>query len=130
MSLQRSITIRHPQHAYFNLTLFSVIDIPMSSSPNNLKEPPNIDVLTARGYLSSALQQYLGVTGVAIAIDILKVEGRSCWLRIPKEDGMALMGALGQWSSHKEGGMTWRIRGHGEWLGRVAARNGEALFEA
>lgn len=40
---------------------------------------------------------------------------------------MAVAGALGQWV---EGGVAWRVRGRGEWLGRVAGGSGEGLFEA
>ena len=130
MAQPRSITIRHPQHTFLHLTLSSVPTIGFLSNPKDLKEPPDIDILTVRRCLSSALQQYLGLTGVAIAIDILKIEGRNCWIRIPREDGMAVISALGQWTTQKDEGMTWRIRGHGEWLCRVAAGNGEILFES
>ena len=42
---------------------------------------------------------------------------------------MAVAGALGQWTSDKNGGMAWRIQGQGQWLGSVAAGNGHSLFE-
>ena len=125
---ERSIEIRQTPHTYLHLTLIPTSAISFSSTSISVKEPPNIDVLTARSYLSIALQQYLGLTGTAIPIDILRVDGRDCWIRVPREDGMVIAGALGQWVSHK-GGVAWRIRGKREWLGMVGAGNGETLFQ-
>ncbi|KAL8843145.1 MAG: hypothetical protein Q9170_000275 [Blastenia crenularia] len=55
---------------------------------------PPIDILTARTFLTAALQQYLGLAGTAIAIDFLKVEGSDVWVRVPREDGAAVVGAI------------------------------------
>ena len=115
---QRSLTIRS-SHTYLHLVL---ITSTLSSS-----QPP-LDLLTARTYLTSALSQYLGLTGTAIPIDFLKIEGRGVWIRIPREDGVALVGALSQWVG-KEGDVSWRVQAKGEWLGSVLAGNGDQLFE-
>lgn len=59
---------------------------------------------------------------------MLKVAGRDCWIRVAGEDGTAVVGALGQWVGGAEGGVAWRVRGRGEWLGRVKGGGGEELF--
>ena len=118
-SSYRSLSIRNPPHTYLNLIL-------LTSTPSSSGQPP-VDILTARTYLTSALSQYLGMTGTAIPIDFLKVEGRSVWIRVPREDGVALVGALSQWVG-KDGDVSWRVKAKGEWLGSVAAGNGDNLF--
>lgn len=119
-SSSRSLTIRNPPHTYLHLIL-------LTSTLSSSSQPP-VDILTARTYLTSALNQYLGMTGTAIPIDFLKVEGRSVWIRVPREDGVALVGALSQWVG-KEGDVSWRVKAKGEWLGSVVAGNGDHLFE-
>ncbi|KAI4177843.1 MAG: hypothetical protein LQ343_000307 [Gyalolechia ehrenbergii] len=94
----------------------------MSAAP-----APAIDILTARTYLTSALQQYLGLAGTAISIDFLKVQGRDIWVRVPREDGAAFVGAVSGWVG--SGGVAWRIRGKSEWLGSLVAGDGRELFE-
>ena len=116
-----SLTIRNPPYTYLNLIL-------LTSTPSSSSSQPPLDILTARTYLTSALSQYLGLTGTAIPIDFLKVEGRSVWIRVPREDGVALVGALSQWVG-KEGDVSWRVKAKGEWLGCVVAGNGDHLFE-
>lgn len=119
---QRTLTIRNPPFTYLHLTLLtSSISLPTSSSPP-------IDILTARTHLTSALSQLLGITGTAIPIDFLKIEGRDAWIRVPREDGSAVVGALSQWVG-KDGGTSWRVKGKGEWLGAVAAMDGHEIFQ-
>ena len=119
---QRTITIRNPPFTYLHLTLLtSTISVPISNSPP-------IDILTARAHLTSALNQFLGITGTAIPVDFLKVEGRDVWIRISREDAAAVVGALSQWVG-KDGGTSWRVNGKGEWLGVVAAADGHQLFQ-
>lgn len=120
---QRRITIRNPPFTYLHLTLLtSTISVPISNSPP-------IDILTARAHLTSALSQFLGITGTAIPVDFLKVEDRDVWIRLPREDGAAVVGALSQWVG-KDAGNSWRVNGKGEWLGVVAAGDGHELFQA
>lgn len=61
---------------------------------------------------------------MAIPIDILKIEGSECWIRVPREDAGMVVGALG--GGGGVGG--WRVVGRGEWLGVVAGGGGEGLF--
>ncbi|KAL2038502.1 hypothetical protein N7G274_008841 [Stereocaulon virgatum] len=119
-AVYRSITIRNPPHTYLHLALLNTT----VTSPN---QPP-VDILTARTYLTSALSQFLGLTGTAIPVDFLKVEGRDVWIRIPREDSTAVVGALSQWIG-KEGAVSWRVKAKGEWLGAVIAGDGQELFK-
>ncbi|KAM3509749.1 hypothetical protein MY10362_000423 [Beauveria mimosiformis] len=79
-------TIKAPQFAYAHLELHT--DSTRSTSP------PALDELLARSYCDAALRQYLGLTGAGIPLDILKVEGRQCWLRVPREDLARFAAAL------------------------------------
>lgn len=115
---QASVVIKHPIFTYFHLTLLSAT-IPASSAA--------IDILAARSYLTSALQNYLGMTGTAIPVDFLKVEGRHIWIRLPKEDGPAFSGAISQWMG-KDGTLSWKVESKGDWLGAVVAGDGTELF--
>ncbi|MCJ1247279.1 hypothetical protein MMC30_004493 [Trapelia coarctata] len=117
-------TIRSLPYTYLHLTLLSP---PLLSSPSAIASPP-IDALTVRRHLTSALNQFLGITGTAISIDILKVEGRDCWIHVPREDGQAVVQALTAWTGEREG-VAWRIKGRGGWLGGVARGGGRELFE-
>ena len=119
-SSSRSLTIRNPPYTYLHLIL-------LTSTLSSSSQPP-VDILTARTYLTSALSQYFGLSGTAIPIDFLKVEGRSLWIRVPREDGVALVGALSQWVG-KDGDVSWRVKAKGQWLGSVVAGNGDHLFE-
>ena len=118
-TMYTSITIRNPPYTYLHLSLLT------SVLPS--RDQPPVDILTARTYLTSALSQYLGLTGTAIPVDFLKVEGTDVWIRVPREDSAAVTGALGQWIAN-DGGVSWRVKGKGEWLGAVVAGDGSHLF--
>lgn len=109
----RSLTIRKPPFSYLHLTLLA----PATTV---------FDLLTARAHLTSALNQFLGVTGTAIPVDFLKIEGRDVWVRVPREDGAAVMGAISGWVGGE--GVAWRIREKGDWLGAVVAGGGRRIF--
>lgn len=111
-----TITIKRPPFAYFHLTLLS---------PHINPQP--LDILAARTYLTSALQQFLGVTGTAIPIDFLKVDGRDAWVRVPREDRPMVTGALSGWIGGD--GVAWRIMGSADWLGALVAGTGQELFK-
>lgn len=117
---QRSITIRNPPFTYLHLTS-STTSLPLSNSSP-------IDILTARAHLTSALSQFLGITGTAVPIDFLKVADRELWIRVPREDEAVVVGALSQWVG-KDGGVSWRVKGKGAWLGVVATGDGHELFQ-
>lgn len=104
-------TIKLPQFAYAQLQLLS--DPPITDQ---------IDILTFRSYLTSALSQFLGLTGSAIAIDILKIEDKDCWVRVPRQDLSAVMAALGGWvGGNEDSQVGWRVKGSGNWLSTLIA---------
>lgn len=111
---QKTITIRNPPFSYLHLTLLT----PATTV---------VDLLTARAHLTSALQQFLGVTGTAIPVDFLKIEGCDVWVRVPREDGAAVVSAISGWVGGE--GVAWRIREKGDWLGAVVAGGGKKIFE-
>ena len=93
--------------------------------------PPALDDLSVRSYLTSGLSQFLGLTGSAISVDILKVQDTLCWIRVPREDLSAVLAATGQWASGFDGGsrMAWRVKASGNWLGSIlGASNAENVW--
>lgn len=111
---QKPVTIRNPPFSYLHLTLLAPATIVF-------------DLLTARAHLTSALNQFLGITGTAIPVDFLKIEGRDVWVRVPREDGAAVVSAISGWVGGE--GVAWRIREKGDWLGAVVAGGGRRIFE-
>ncbi|PBP20492.1 hypothetical protein BUE80_DR008660 [Diplocarpon rosae] len=110
-------TIKTPQFSYAHLQLISEvasIDLPL-------------DTLTTRSYIESALTRFLGLTGSAILVDILKVEGIDCWIRVPREDVRSVLAAVGGWSggSEADGKIGWKVKTSGNWLSVLVA-HGEA----
>lgn len=116
---ETTTSFRHPPYTYLHLSL---VTLP-SASPlhHQLSRPTPLDAITALSYLTSALQQALGLTGTAITIDILKVEDLDVWIRVPYEDGSAVMAAISQWSSPTKGAAL-RVRGRGAWLGGLVGK--------
>ncbi|KAJ6097313.1 hypothetical protein N7499_001687 [Penicillium canescens] len=138
-------TSRNPPWTYLKLKL-----VPQ---PGNT--PQALDPLSARTYLSSALSQFLGLTGTAIVIDILKIEHGfastptndatsttqatrvprydSVWIRVPREDAPAVVAAVSSWiggGSNTTGsaGVAWRVCAKGNFLGALTAGSGADLF--
>lgn len=118
-----STVIKQLPFVYFYISLITNDTLLEKSS---LAEPA-IDMITARTNLDSALQQYLGLTGTAIPIDLLKIEGRDVWIRLPKEDGSAVQGCLSQWTG-RDGSVAWRIKAKANVLGQLAAGDGRSHF--
>ncbi|KAI5865534.1 hypothetical protein GGS23DRAFT_595053 [Durotheca rogersii] len=113
-------TIRAPRYAYAHLEAFSPSAVPDA-----------LDALQVRSYCTSALRQFLGATGVGIPLDILKVDGRHCWLRLPRDDLGAFAAAITAWQGSVQDGVhaSLRIRGCSDWLGTLVGRDGqEALW--
>ena len=101
---------------------------------NNANNEP-LDPLTARTYLTSALSQFLGLTGTSISIDILKISSENAidtvWIRIPRPDGAAVVAALSSWiggGSSGSGSVAWRVCGKGNFLNALIAGDGADLF--
>ncbi len=117
-----TITIRHSPWTYLHLILISSYDT------TDAFIDAEVDILTARTYLTSALQQFLGITGTAVPVDFLKVEGRSIWIRVPRDDSAVVVSAVSGWIGRE--GVAWRIKGKSDWLGSLVAGDGNDLFEA
>ncbi|KAJ5804038.1 uncharacterized protein N7518_000341 [Penicillium psychrosexuale] len=124
-------TSRNPPWTYLKLKLVS--------QPGSAPQP--LDALSARTYLSSALSQFLGLTGTAIPIDILKIEDGSpsttkyhiMWIRVPREDASAVVSAVSSWigggnNSASSGDVAWRVCAKGNFLGALVAGSGADLF--
>lgn len=45
-----------------------------------------LDHIRVRAYCNAALNQFLGLTGLAIPVDTLKTTSSESWLRVPRED--------------------------------------------
>lgn len=110
-----STTIKTPQWSYLHLSLMT-----------DSSAKPVLDNLSVKKYLTTAFSHFLGMTGASIAVDILKVEGDECWIRVPREDASAVKAAVGSWigGNEKVGSLGWKIKGAGNWLGSLAARCG------
>lgn len=120
-------TLRKPSWTYFHLRLFSST---LSSRPSEQEE---LDILTAKRYLNAALQRFLGLHGTAIPLDILKLEGRSVWIRVPRDDAAVVHEAVVGWvgggdDDAGEVGVKWVAERRDEWLVRLAMGKGDALF--
>jgi len=115
-----SRTIKAPAFSYACLELVS--------------DPPSkvpLDDLTVRSYLTSAFTQFLGLTGSAISVDILKVEPKECWIRVPREDLSSVVAAAGGWIGRGQDGIEvgWKLRASGNWLGSlVGGRSAEKVW--
>jgi ribonuclease P/MRP protein subunit POP8 len=109
-------TVKAPRFSYAHLRVL-----------RNPTEPEELDAIQVRTYCTAALKQFLGVSGQAISIDILKVEGSDCWLRIPRDDLGAFAAALTAWQGIYENGThsAIQIRGCSDWLGSLVGRDGE-----
>ncbi|KAK0101014.1 hypothetical protein ONS95_012998 [Cadophora gregata] len=83
-----------------------------------------LDSLTVRSYIGSALSQFLGLTGSSISIDVLKVNGRETWIRVPREDLSPVLAAVGGWNGGTEvyGNVGWRVKSSGAWLSVLIAQ--------
>lgn len=106
------LTLRNPPHSYLHLAVLSSSN--SSLPPANLT---SLDEITLRTHLTAALNTYLGITGTAIPIDILKVESHSGegWVRVPRDDESAVVAALSSWAG--KAGVMVRVVGRGTWLG-------------
>lgn len=101
----------------------------------------HLDPLTVSTLLSHPLTAYLGTTGAAIPIDILKTAGREVWVRIPRQDARGFRAGLGAWVGScagddvpgLEGGgggrvkVAWRVLGGSDVLGLLGG-DGSELF--
>ncbi|KAH7073699.1 hypothetical protein BKA63DRAFT_604030 [Paraphoma chrysanthemicola] len=93
-------TFRRPEWTYLHLTLITP-SLTTTSKPTTATDtapsPTALDPLTVSPLLTQPLSQYLGTTGAAVPIDILKTGGRDVWIRVPRQDARALRASLSSW---------------------------------
>lgn len=113
----RTLPLR-PTSSYAHLELIS---------PTTSPTPPTLDTLQAHSYCLAALTRFLGDTGAAVPVDVLKVEGSCCWVRVPAEDLSAFAAAVTAWGGTKDGGVDvlFRILGCSDWLGCLVGGEGQ-----
>ncbi|CAI4210356.1 unnamed protein product [Parascedosporium putredinis] len=114
----RTHTIRSPPFAYAHLEL-------SSSSPSAAE--PAMDALQARSYCASALTRFLGDTGSAVSVDVLRVRANRCWVRVPAPDLAAFSAAITAWPGTTDGGerVALKILQCSDWLGCMVGRDGQ-----
>ncbi|KAE8354309.1 hypothetical protein BDV28DRAFT_131270 [Aspergillus coremiiformis] len=128
-------TSRNPPWTYLKLQLIH------QSGTSTAAQSQPLDPLTARKYLTSALSQFLGLSGTTISIDILKISPEApqqkptdklVWVRVPRQDAPAVVAALSSWiggnGSGSVGSVAWRVCAKGNYLGALAQGSGEDLF--
>ncbi|PTB62811.1 hypothetical protein BBK36DRAFT_1172106 [Trichoderma citrinoviride] len=110
-------TIRAPPFSYVHLEL-------LTNPPEAAVELDNLQV---KSYCTAALRQFLGLTGTAIPLDVLKVEAAECWIRVPREDLGAFAAALTAWKGSSDGGVEFllRVKQCSDWLGAMAGSHGQ-----
>ncbi|OQN98718.1 hypothetical protein B0A48_15384 [Cryoendolithus antarcticus] len=111
-----NLTLRNPLWAYIHLSLVT------AKFPSSYPNYPPLDSFTAHLHLTSALSQFLGLHGGAIPIDILKLEGQDVWVRIPADDRVGFVAAMGGWVGR--GGEGWRVVGWSSWSAGASGRDG------
>ncbi|KAI5820686.1 hypothetical protein BZA77DRAFT_82837 [Pyronema omphalodes] len=116
------VTIREHDWAYAALQM--IFDPPYKPEIDNVSWPP--DILTWRSMLTSALTQFLGVTGSAISIDILHLDGDEAWLRIPRVDLMHFKAGVSGYVGFTDGrNVGFRTIGTSEFLMGLASKKAE-----
>jgi ribonuclease P/MRP protein subunit POP8 len=108
-------TIKTPPFSYACLELIS------DSTTDN-----ELDMITVRSHIMASLTQFLGLSGSAISVDILKVERKECWIRIPREDLTPVLAAVGGWigGNDVDGKVGWRVKARGNWLSSLVGNYG------
>ncbi|KAJ4250561.1 hypothetical protein NW762_011816 [Fusarium torreyae] len=112
-------TIKEPPFSYAHLEL--VTDTLSSLSSVTL------DNLSLKSYCTTALRQFLGITGTAISIDILKVENNHAWVRVPRPDLGSFAAAITAWRGTSENGeqVSLQLRQCSDWLGAMVGTDGQ-----
>ncbi|KAL6239589.1 hypothetical protein BDW75DRAFT_99827 [Aspergillus navahoensis] len=143
-----SFTARNPPWTYLKLQL-----IHQPNTSEATKSAP-LDPLTARTYLSSALSQFLGLSGTSITIDILSVSPdpepvtalpqpqlqsqsrpleKFIWVRVPRQDAPAVVASVSSWIGGTEeengGSVAWRVCAKGNFLSALVRGDGGDLFK-
>ncbi|KAF4966715.1 hypothetical protein FSARC_5630 [Fusarium sarcochroum] len=112
-------TIKEPPFSYAHLEL---VTNTLSSSSS-----VTLDNLSLKSYCTTALRQFLGITGTAISIDILKVENNHAWVRVPRPDLGSFAAAITAWRGTSDNGeqVSLQLRQCSDWLGAMVGTDGQ-----
>ncbi|RMZ67182.1 ribonuclease P MRP subunit POP8 [Pyrenophora seminiperda CCB06] len=139
-------TFRKTQWSYFVLELVtpSTTSSPSTTTTTTTTPQPDISPLLTLTLLTKALCSYLGTTGAAIPLDILKILGRKVWLRVPRLDARGVRAGLSSWVGSVDAeevggdgggkgkgvvvGCQWRVCGEGWACIQADGGGGEDLF--
>ncbi|CAK7264141.1 hypothetical protein SEPCBS119000_000847 [Sporothrix epigloea] len=111
-------TIGRPPFAYAQIEVISSSDL-LGGGTDTSQE--GLDALQVRSYCDAALKQFLGATGAAMPVDLLKLDGREFWVRVPREDLSLFAAALASWNPVSRNGTATilRLKASGNWLGSL-----------
>ncbi|KAL7812275.1 hypothetical protein V8C26DRAFT_407445 [Trichoderma gracile] len=106
---------------------FSYIHLQLLTNPPEAAATLELDNLQVKSYCTAALRQFLGLTGTAIPLDVLKVEASECWIRVPRDDLGAFAAALTAWKGSSDGGVDFllRVKQCSDWLGAMVGSHGQ-----
>lgn len=109
-------TIKNPPYSYAHLELVT-----------STTQPESLDELQVKAYCTAALRQFLGLTGQAMFLDILKVEGGDCWVRVPRDDLGSFAAAITAYKGTVEDGVerVLRLKQCSDWLGAMVGNDGQ-----
>ena len=109
-------TVKAPPFSYAHLELIT-----------DGHEAIELDNLQVKSYCTAALRQFLGITGTAISMDILKVQGSQCWVRVPRPDLGSFAAAITAWPGTSEGNTQcmFKLRQCSDWLGAMVGSDGQ-----
>lgn len=109
-------TIKAPPFSYAHLELIS-----------DSTEIVELDNLQVKSYCTAALKQFLGITGAAISLDILKVQKNHCWIRVPRPDLGSFAAAITAWRGTTEGETQYvfQVKQCSDWLGAMIGSDGQ-----
>ena len=87
-----------------------------------------LDSLQAKSFCTTALGEYLGISGRAVPVDILKVIGNEFWVRVPSWGLSRFDAALSAWSGPSVDGRKHAVLSvaSSEWLGTLISRDGQS----
>lgn len=120
-------TIRAPQFAYAQMELVTSNDYADGSQSQSQFQKPALDSLQVKTYCTNALRQFLGLTGAAIPVDVLKAQGTDCWVRVPRDDLGSFAAAMTSWRGTREDGVHYllRLKQCSDWLGAMVGSSGQ-----
>jgi ribonuclease P/MRP protein subunit POP8 len=94
-----------------------------------VEENLSLDAVTAHLHLTASLRTFLGLHGAAIPIDVMGIQERQVWIRVPADDRQMVIAAVSGWSDSR--GHGWRVRGSSSWSASAAGRDaGQDLFNS